>query len=254
VAFAVQLHHYPRPQHRVVLGAAHPLGQLPTRARPDGELVAVERHEHRVQAGGGRAARALTGGLSGALPDRLGGCASASQGRAAGRLCAATARWFQARRRPRSPSRGVQPARRHARLRRGLLGSGWAASPPRPLAGIWTADRPACLVGASSLPARRPCWRWSAPSRRFSQADTVGRPSRARSAPCRLGEKYPDCYTYACRVGSLRWPGRPRAGAWVVSRCGQRWPSPAADPRVRAHLRRPRRWSRRGCWPVSRPS
>jgi hypothetical protein len=30
VAFAVQLHHHPRPQHRVVLGPAHPLGQLPT--------------------------------------------------------------------------------------------------------------------------------------------------------------------------------------------------------------------------------
>jgi hypothetical protein len=30
VAFAMQLHHHPRTQHRVVLGPADPLGHLPT--------------------------------------------------------------------------------------------------------------------------------------------------------------------------------------------------------------------------------
>jgi hypothetical protein len=45
-----------RAEHRVVLAAAHPLGQLPTRARPDGELAVVERHKHRVKARGGRLA------------------------------------------------------------------------------------------------------------------------------------------------------------------------------------------------------
>ena len=41
VAFGVQLHHHPRAQGRVVLGPADPLGQLPTRTRPDGELAVV---------------------------------------------------------------------------------------------------------------------------------------------------------------------------------------------------------------------
>jgi hypothetical protein len=39
VAFGVQLHHHPRTQGRVVLGAADPLGQLPTQSRPDRELT-----------------------------------------------------------------------------------------------------------------------------------------------------------------------------------------------------------------------
>jgi hypothetical protein len=72
VAFAVQLHHHPGAQHRVVLGASHPLGQLPTRPGPDGELVVVERHKHRVQARGGRPPAALVGGLDGALADGFG--------------------------------------------------------------------------------------------------------------------------------------------------------------------------------------
>jgi hypothetical protein len=72
VVFAVQLHHYPGTQGRVVLGAAHPRGQLLTRPRPDRELAVVERHKHRVQAGGGWLATALTGDLDRALADRLG--------------------------------------------------------------------------------------------------------------------------------------------------------------------------------------
>jgi hypothetical protein len=72
VAFAVQLYHHPRAQHRVVLGPAHPLGQLPTRPCPDRELAVVERHEHRVKTRRGRPARALPGRLNRALPDGLG--------------------------------------------------------------------------------------------------------------------------------------------------------------------------------------
>jgi hypothetical protein len=72
VAFAVQLHHHPGAQGRVVLGAAHPLGQLLTRPRPDRELAVVEGHEHRVKAWGGRPAAALVGGVDGALSDGLG--------------------------------------------------------------------------------------------------------------------------------------------------------------------------------------
>jgi hypothetical protein len=67
-----QLHHHPGTQDRVVLGAAEPLGQLPTRPRPHRELAVVEGHEHRVQGRGGRPAAALVGGLGGALPDGLG--------------------------------------------------------------------------------------------------------------------------------------------------------------------------------------
>jgi hypothetical protein len=72
VAFGLQLDHDLGAQGRVVLGAAHPLGQLPTRARPNGKLAVVERHEHRVQARGGRPAVALAGRLGVALPNGLG--------------------------------------------------------------------------------------------------------------------------------------------------------------------------------------
>src|SRR6266508_1164411 len=72
VAFAMQLHHYPRAKHRVVLGAAHPLGQLTTRPRPHRELTVVERHKHRVKARHSRLPGVLVGGLGGALPDGLG--------------------------------------------------------------------------------------------------------------------------------------------------------------------------------------
>jgi hypothetical protein len=72
VAFGVQLHHHPGAESRVILGAADPLGQLPTRPGPDRDLIAVERHKHRVKARGGRPARALMGGLGGALADGLG--------------------------------------------------------------------------------------------------------------------------------------------------------------------------------------
>jgi hypothetical protein len=44
VAFAVQLHHHPGAEYRVVLGAPYPLGQLLTRPRPNRELTMVERH------------------------------------------------------------------------------------------------------------------------------------------------------------------------------------------------------------------
>jgi hypothetical protein len=72
VAFCVQLHHHPGTQYRVVLGPTNPLGQLPIRPRPDGQLAVVERHKHRVKARRDRPAAALTGGLDGALADRLG--------------------------------------------------------------------------------------------------------------------------------------------------------------------------------------
>jgi len=55
-----------------VLGAAHALGQLPIRPRPDGELAAVERHKQRVKAQGGQPAAALAGRLDRALADGLG--------------------------------------------------------------------------------------------------------------------------------------------------------------------------------------
>jgi hypothetical protein len=72
VAFGVQLHHHPGAQGRVVLGAADPLGQLPTRPRPDRDLTVVERHKHRVKARGGRLAAALVGRVDGALADGFG--------------------------------------------------------------------------------------------------------------------------------------------------------------------------------------
>jgi hypothetical protein len=58
----------PRAQHRVVLGTAHPRGQLPTRPRPDRELIAVERHKHRVQVRGDRPAHTLAGSHQPARP------------------------------------------------------------------------------------------------------------------------------------------------------------------------------------------
>jgi hypothetical protein len=72
VAFGVQLHHHPGAEGCVVLGAAHPLGQLPTRPRPDWELTMVERHKPRVKARGRRPPAALAGRLGRALPDGLG--------------------------------------------------------------------------------------------------------------------------------------------------------------------------------------
>jgi hypothetical protein len=68
----VQLHHHPRTEHRVVLSPAHPLGQLPTRASPDGQLAVVERHKQRVQAWRGWLPAALAGRLDRALADGLG--------------------------------------------------------------------------------------------------------------------------------------------------------------------------------------
>jgi hypothetical protein len=72
VAFAVQRYHHPGTQGRVVLGAAHPLGQLPTRPRPHWELAVVERHKQRIQARGSLLPTALAGRLGGALADGLG--------------------------------------------------------------------------------------------------------------------------------------------------------------------------------------
>jgi hypothetical protein len=63
---------HPGTEHCVVLSTAHPLGQLPTRAGPDRELIAVEGHKHWVQARRGRPAGTLAGGLDRALADRLG--------------------------------------------------------------------------------------------------------------------------------------------------------------------------------------
>jgi hypothetical protein len=71
VAFAVQFHHHTGAEYRVVLSAPHPLGQLPTRPRPHGQLAVVERHKPRVKLRGGRPPAALAGGLDGALPARL---------------------------------------------------------------------------------------------------------------------------------------------------------------------------------------
>ena len=68
----VQLHHHPSTENRIVLGAAHPLGQLPTRPGPDGQLAVVERHEHQVKARRGRPPAALVCGGDRALADRLG--------------------------------------------------------------------------------------------------------------------------------------------------------------------------------------
>jgi hypothetical protein len=76
MAFAVQLYHYPGTEDRVVLGGADPLGQLPTRPRPDRQPTVVERHKRRVKARRGRQARALAGRVDRPLLDRLGvaGC------------------------------------------------------------------------------------------------------------------------------------------------------------------------------------
>jgi len=63
VAFAVQHHHHPGTEGRVILGAADPLGQLPTRPGPDRELAVVEGHKHWVQAQGGQPAATLAGRL-----------------------------------------------------------------------------------------------------------------------------------------------------------------------------------------------
>jgi hypothetical protein len=71
VAFAVQLHHHPSAQGRVVLGTPHPLGQLPTRPGPDRELTVVERHKYRVQLTRGRLPTALAGRVDGALAHGL---------------------------------------------------------------------------------------------------------------------------------------------------------------------------------------
>jgi hypothetical protein len=62
----------PSAERRVVLGAPHPLGQLPTRARPDREFAMVEDHKHQVKARSGRAARALAGRVDRPLADGLG--------------------------------------------------------------------------------------------------------------------------------------------------------------------------------------
>jgi hypothetical protein len=71
VAFAVQLHHHPRTEGRVVLGPPDPLGRLLTRPGPDREFAVVERHKHRVQARGCRPAAALASRLNHQLPDGL---------------------------------------------------------------------------------------------------------------------------------------------------------------------------------------
>jgi hypothetical protein len=57
VAFGVQLHHHPGTEHRVVLGTAHPLGQLTAGPCSDRELIAVEGHKLWVQARRGRPVR-----------------------------------------------------------------------------------------------------------------------------------------------------------------------------------------------------
>jgi hypothetical protein len=72
VAFGVQFHHHPGAEGRVVLGAADPFGQLPTRPRPDRQLAVVEGHKFQVKARRGRPPGALASGGDRTLADRLG--------------------------------------------------------------------------------------------------------------------------------------------------------------------------------------
>ena len=68
---------------------------------------------------------------------------------------------------------------------------------------------PSSLAAALTLPSCSASWTvrsaWARSVRKRLGCQPT--PSRARSAPCRLGEQYPDCYTYAVSMAWVGWAG-----------------------------------------------